>query len=233
MKRAWKRARTVTAPRLGPAELRRADERLLLRLERDFAEAARRAGERLACRPGCSECCIGPFPVTRLDAWRLRRGLAELERTDPARAAALLERARAAVSLLAESYPGDPAIGRLEAGAAQLDRFFQRHGSLACPVLDPGSGRCDLYAWRPVACRIYGPPARFGEQESPPCRLCFEGAPPEEIEACRMEPDREGLEQRVLAGMGVTGGDDWETLIPFPLLDSKKQVRLVFSGKLV
>lgn len=217
MKRVWKSPRSVAAPRLGPAALCRADERLLQRLEGDFTEAARKAGSRLACRPGCSDCCSGPFPITRLDAWRLRRGLAQLERADSPRAAALLERARAAVSLLAEGYPGDPAGGRLEAGAVELDRFFERHGSLVCPVLDPGSSRCELYAWRPVACRVYGPPARFGEEQSPPCRLCFEGAPPEEIEACRMEPDREGLEQRVLAGMGVSG-DDWETLIAFALL---------------
>jgi len=213
----WKSPRTAAAPRLGPAGLRRADERLLRVLERDFAGSARKAGSRLACRPGCSECCIGPFPITRLDGWRLRRGLDELGRGDPARAAGLLARARAAVSLLGDGYPGDPASGRLEAGEAELDRFFERHGSLACPALDSESGRCELYAWRPVSCRTYGPPARFGREEAPPCRLCFDGASREEIEVCRMEPDREGLEEKILAGMGVTGGDDWETLIAFAL----------------
>ena len=100
------------------------------------------------------------------------------------------------------------------------DRFFERHSSLACPALDPESGRCDLYSWRPVSCRTYGPPARFGGEQTPPCRLCFVGVPPEEVEACRMEPDREGLEESILAGMGVSGGDDWETLIAFPLLQA-------------
>src|SRR5690242_261004 len=32
------------------------------------AEAARRSGPWLACRPGCTQCCIGPFPITQLDA---------------------------------------------------------------------------------------------------------------------------------------------------------------------
>ena len=32
-----------------------------------------------------------------------------------------------------------------------------------------------------------------------------------------MEPDREGLEEEVLAGMGVVAGEEWETLIPFAL----------------
>lgn len=217
MKRVWKSPRTAAAPRLGAAGLRRADERLLRVLERAFAGSARKAGSRLACRPGCSECCIGPFPITRLDVWRLRRGLDALGRDDPSRAEALRERARAAVSLLAEGYPGDPGSGRLEAGEADLDRFFERHGSLACPALDPDSGRCDLHAWRPVCCRNYGPPARFGAQEALPCRLCFGGASREIVESCRMEPDRDGLEEQILAGMGVTGGDDWETLIAFAL----------------
>ena len=78
MKRVWRSRPAVRAPRLDRAGLRRADQRLLRSLDRDFAEAARRAGSRLACRPGCSECCIGPFPITRLDVWRLRRGLEEL-----------------------------------------------------------------------------------------------------------------------------------------------------------
>ena len=44
-----------------------------------LAEAARKSGAWLVCRPGCCECCIGPFAITQLDAKRLRTGLAELE----------------------------------------------------------------------------------------------------------------------------------------------------------
>jgi len=218
MKRAWKSLRPSAAPRLRAAAVQQADERLLRVLDRDFAASARRAGAWLVCRPGCAECCIGPFPITRLDAWRLRRGLAALGREDPSRVSAVLARARASASALGDGYPGDAASGRLEADEDELDRFFERHGSLACPALDPDSGRCDLYAWRPVSCRTYGPPARFGEEETPPCRLCFDGASRATIEACRMEPDREGLEEAILAGLGVAGGDDWETLIAFALV---------------
>jgi Fe-S-cluster containining protein len=217
MKRIWKSRPVAEAPRLDAAELRRADGRLLRRLEREFAEASRKAGDWLLCRPGCSECCIGPFPITRLDVWRLGLGLRELSRTDGPRAGRVVARARAAVGLLREDYPGDPAGGRIQADEARLDRFFERHGSLACPALDLSSGRCDLYAWRPVSCRTYGPPARFGAEETPPCRLCFDGARPTTVEACRMEPDRDGLEETILAGMGATGGSEWETLVAHAL----------------
>src|SRR3954451_15010939 len=59
-----------------------------------LAEAARKAGAWLACRPGCAECCIGPFAISPLDAERLRRGLDDLERSDPERARRVLRRAR-------------------------------------------------------------------------------------------------------------------------------------------
>jgi Fe-S-cluster containining protein len=120
----------------------------------------------------------------------------------------LEKRARNAVSILGKDFPGDEAA---------LDRLHERHACLPCPLLDPLSGRCELYAWRPVSCRIYGPPIRFGAQESPPCRLCFAGASEETVERCRLEPDQEGLEEEILAGMGVVGGEEWETLIPFVL----------------
>jgi hypothetical protein len=32
-----------------------------------------------------------------------------------------------------------------------------------------------------------------------------------------MEPDREGREEAILAGLGVAAGEEWETLIPFAL----------------
>jgi Fe-S-cluster containining protein len=214
----WRRPRVGPPARLSGAGLERADRQLLRVLDRDFRAAAGRAGERLACGPGCSECCIGPFPITRLDAWRLHAGLAGLASADPARAEEVRERARRAVERLAEGYPGDRLTGRLRDGEEALDSFFERHGSLPCPALEPDSGRCELYAGRPVSCRTYGPPAKFGDERVPPCRLCFTGAPAEQVEACRIEPDREGLEERILAGMGVAGGEDWETLVAFALL---------------
>ena len=64
-----------------------ADAALIQIVNAALAEAARLAGLWLLCRPGCAQCCLGEFPITQLDAARLRRGLAELERHDPERAA--------------------------------------------------------------------------------------------------------------------------------------------------
>lgn len=32
----------------------------------------------------------------------------------------------------------------------------QLSASLVCPLLNPTTGACEVYAWRPVACRTYG-----------------------------------------------------------------------------
>ena len=58
------------------------DQALIQIVDAALAEAARKSGPWLVCRPGCTGCCMGPFPITQLDARRLREGLAELESRD-------------------------------------------------------------------------------------------------------------------------------------------------------
>ena len=113
------------------------EKRLLARLDADWRQTARKAGGWLACRAGCDECCRRPFPVSRLDARRLRRGLAALAREDAPRAEAVRRRARSAVERLASGFPGNLATGRFEQDEAGLDAYFLRHEGLACPALAP------------------------------------------------------------------------------------------------
>lgn len=190
-----------------------ADRRLLRVIDEAMASAAARAGSRLACRPGCDECCHGPFPINALDVQRLRRGLAELAARDPGRAAAIVERARAQVPRLTPGFPGDPGTGRLSENERALEAFFDRYVSIPCPALDPETGCCELYAHRPFTCRTFGPPVRIGYTDLPPCRLCFQGEPPATVEACRVDPDPHGLEDRLLDRLG----DDDETVVAFAL----------------
>jgi Fe-S-cluster containining protein len=191
-------------------KMERADARLLTVISEAMAEATARAGDRLACRPGCTECCHGPFPVNALDAARLRRGLEELAARDPERAAAVSTRARGQLPLLAAGFPGDVESGLL-VDSDEADAYFTRHAGLPCPVLDPETGCCDLYAHRPLSCRTFGPPVRIGDSALPPCRLCFQQSSPEEIEACRVEPDPHGVEDRMLQRFQAED----ETLIAF------------------
>ena len=164
-------------------------------LDAALAESARKSGPWLVCRLGCTGCCIGPFPITQLDGVRLREGLAELERTDPARAGRVIERSREA--------------------AARGDQGDED----ACPVLDPETGGCDLYAARPVTCRTFGPPMRWGAEPLGICELNFQGATDEEIAVCEVALDVRELEAGLLERLERKTGAAGETAVALALLN--------------
>jgi Fe-S-cluster containining protein len=153
------------------------DSELIQIVDAALADATRKSGAWLVCRPGCSQCCIGPFAITQADASRLRAALVELELSDSARAGRIRERSREAAGKL------PPVVGDLE---AWVDRLPEDD---PCPVLDPETGTCDLYAARPVTCRVFGPPITYGGDAVGVCELCFEGASDEEIAACEVQLD--------------------------------------------
>jgi len=164
-----------------------------------LAEAVQKSGAWLVCRPGCCECCLGPFAITQLDAARLRTGLQELATKDPARAARVRQRARDAADRMHA-----PAIGF--AGDAEFESWLENlPDDDPCPVLDPETGTCDLYAARPVTCRVFGPPVRWGGEAVGVCELCFEGASDEEIAACEVRLDVAEREAELLRQNGSAG----------------------------
>ena len=57
------------------------DGELVRIVDAAVAEAARRAGALLACKRGCTHCCVGPFAVTERDLQRLREGMATLDKS--------------------------------------------------------------------------------------------------------------------------------------------------------
>jgi len=206
-------------------DLARADRRLTAFLDSILARAAGLSGEHLAWRPGCAECCAGPFPITQLDALRLRLGLRELAASDPARAERLEARARDSARRLSADFPGDLERGILSSSEADSESFFARHETLACPALDPASGRCELYAFRPVSCRTFGPPVRIEVVPLPPCRLCFTQASGPQIESSRVEVDCVRLEEPPLERLAAKTGLTGETLIAFALAgDTRTEV---------
>jgi Fe-S-cluster containining protein len=167
------------------------DAQLIQIVDAAMAEAVRKSGSWLACRIGCTACCIGPFPITPLDAQRLRAGFAELAAHDPERTARVRARARVYVDKLKRQYPGDTLTRVL----AEEDAAEQE----PCPALDPQSGACDLYAARPITCRTFGPAVRFGGVAVAVCELCYQGATDSEIASCQVEVDPENLEEALIA----------------------------------
>lgn len=192
------------------------DKELIQIVDAALADAARRSGEWLVCRPGCTQCCIGVFAINQLDAQRLRRGLAELQSRAPERAAAIRERARDFVNRLAKEFPGDPASGVLGESGEARRRFEDFANDEPCPVLDPRTGLCELYESRPLTCRVFGPPVR-SEDGLGVCELCYQGASDKEIAACEMVADPDGLEAQILEKVERSTGQKGETIIAFCL----------------
>ena len=85
------------------------------------------------------------------------------------------------------------------------------------PRTRPGGRHLRAVCVPSADCRTYGPPILIGAEPLPPCRLCFEGSAPEEIERCRVEPDPPGMEGAVLEGMSDLDGEDRETVIAHAL----------------
>ena len=192
------------------------DQKLIQIVDSALADATRRSGEWLVCRPGCTQCCVGPFPINQLDAFRLQRGLADLEARAPERAARLRTRARASVGRLSHDFPGDPKTGLLHEGELEDRKFSDFANDEPCPVLDPETGTCELYGSRPMTCRVFGPPVR-DENGLGVCELCFQGASNEEIAACEMKPDPDDLESALLAELEKSTGTHGQTIIAFCL----------------
>ncbi|MGA7216683.1 MAG: YkgJ family cysteine cluster protein [Candidatus Sulfotelmatobacter sp.] len=192
------------------------DRELIQIVDSAFADAARRSGSWLVCHAGCTQCCVGVFPINQLDAVRLRRGLAELEKSHPSRAARIRERARQAVDRLSPNFPGDPLSGILNERAEADELFANYANDEPCPVLDPETGKCELYASRPMTCRVFGPPIR-SENGLGVCELCYHGASAEEIAACEMKPDSYDLESTLLEQVEKSSGVRGDTIIAFCL----------------
>src|ERR1700674_3883895 len=196
--------------------LPRRDQALVQIVDSALADAARRSGKWLVCRPGCTQCCIGVFPINQLDAVRLRQGLTNLEECAPERAARVRQRAREAVSRLSEDFPGDPISGVLYEVEEAEQRFAEFANDEPCPALDPETGLCELYEARPMTCRVFGPPVR-SEGGLGVCELCFQGATDKEIAACEMSADPEDLESTLLRKLERATGARGQTIVAFCL----------------
>ncbi len=200
------------------------DSALVQIVDAALADSARRSGGFLVCKPGCFQCCVGVFPISQLDALRLRDGLHGLEYSDPVRAESIRSRVAESLARIGPDFPGDAATGLLpefEEESAEAEAFESAFEDFAndevCPVLDPATGTCDLYAARPIPCRTFGPPVMSAEGGLGVCELCFHGATTEQIAAAEMYPDPDHLEERLLDALRGKTGARGQTIIAYAL----------------
>jgi Fe-S-cluster containining protein len=192
------------------------DAELLQIMDAAFVDAAARSGPWLLCRTGCTQCCHGAFAINALDAMRLEKGMDDLRTNNPSLAGQIEHRTHAWLEQYGSDFPGDLATGTLGQSDEEVQLFESFADDAPCPALNPSTGLCDVYAWRPMTCRVFGPPVRMGEGDSlGHCELCFHGATETEVAACEMALPHE-LENSVVEELG----DSRETLVAFALLRS-------------
>jgi Fe-S-cluster containining protein len=181
------------------------------------ADAYRRGAHHLVCRPGCSQCCIGVFPIAQQDAARLREGLMLLTQTDPERAQRIRTRVTASLTRLDPWFPGDRSTGILAEDYEASTLFEEFANDEPCPALDPDQGTCDLYGARPILCRTFGPPMRTPEDNLATCELCFIHATTEEIAAAEFDPTIPAQESAANQTFNAAHHLHGETLIAYAL----------------
>ena len=182
-----------------------------------MADVTARSGDWLKCRPGCSQCCVGVFPIGWQDANRIHKGLIELSQSDPERASQVRVRTASALTRLDPWFPGNVATGLLGESYEEAILFEEFANNEPCPALDLDHGTCDLYESRPILCRTFGPPMRTEENNLATCELCYIGASTDEIERCELDPSIPRLEEDSNAAYEAVTGKRGETLIAYAL----------------
>ncbi len=201
---------------LSESALVRRDGALLHIVDNWLSKAGARAGGHIVCSPGCAQCCVGVFAIDRLDAMRLQRGLSALADIDLDRAQRVLQRAVESLERNVDFFPGDVETGILDESLEAGEIFEDFANDEPCPALDPETKTCDLYAYRPLTCRVYGPPIRT-EGGLGVCELCFTTASPEEIAAAEVPMD--GTEQEAALNLELERSvGDGKTIVAFALL---------------
>ena len=144
----------------------------------------------------------------------------------PALAEAIARRAAEWMAEFGADFPGDMESGLLGESDEERERFEDYANDAACPALDPATGRCDVYEWRPMTCRVFGPPVRTetsdGQSGLGHCELCFAGASDEQISRCEMPVPLE-QEQQLLESLAVKG----ETIVAIAVLRGDTQHKLI------
>ena len=195
-------------------------DQLIQIVDTAVADAYQRGGHHLVCHPGCSQCCIGVFPIAHEDAARLSAGLETLHQTDPERAAKIRTRVADSLTRLDPWFPGDLTTGILNEDHEAAILFEEFANDEPCPVLDPTTGTCDLYEHRPILCRTFGPPMRTEEQNLATCELCFIHAATEEIAAAELDPTIPAQEAASNEAFNAAHNVHGETLIAYALRDA-------------
>ncbi|CAM2060175.1 conserved hypothetical protein [Desulfovibrionales bacterium] len=129
-------------------------EALLAEADGVFGKVAKQCPGQVNCKVGCSDCCYAMFDLSFIEALYLNYHFYRTIQGE--RRVRIMDRADAADR---KAYRFKRKIFKdSEAGRSTAEILSEVAAvRLRCPLLDE-EGRCELYVYRPVNCRLYGVP---------------------------------------------------------------------------
>ncbi len=160
---------------------------LLAEVDSWFAGCIEKFGSQIACTAGCSECCRGLFDITLLDACYLKSGFDRLSETQRKVA---LDKSHARLATMQGLWPEfAPPYILNHRPEEEWEALMPDDDESPCVLLGD-DGRCLVYDYRPMTCRLHGLPLidRSGElMHDEWCTHNFTGHDPLELTDLRWE----------------------------------------------
>jgi len=130
-------------------------ELLLAEIDAWFARCQSHFPADIACGKGCSGCCRGLFDITILDAALLHSGFARLPDKVKVRLRIKAEKRLQTIQTIWPEF-NHPFIINYRP-EEEREALMATDNETPCVLLDD-EGRCLLYAYRPMTCRLHGLP---------------------------------------------------------------------------
>lgn len=135
-------------------------EELLRTADAVFEKVQAEYPDCVKCVPGCADCCYAIFDLTLVEALYINHHFQQ--QFDEPQKAAILKKAneadRQAFKIKRRAYKE-----REEGKDENTILTEMAEERIRCPLLN-SENRCELYAQRPITCRLYGVPTAFGGQ---------------------------------------------------------------------
>lgn len=130
-------------------------EALVKRLDGVFENVRQQYPDCVNCKLECSDCCHALFDLSLVEALYVNRRF--IEAVDGAKKLEILSHANKADRKIYQLKR--KAFKAVDAGEKSEEQVLLEMAAerIRCPLLN-SENRCDLYAYRPVTCRLYGIP---------------------------------------------------------------------------
>lgn len=183
-----------------------------------FARASDAHPGVVPCARGCAACCHGPFDISVADAALLARAVAALPDEVRARVRERAERQLARMQAFAPAWQAPWNVADL--GDERFDALCDEFARVPCPLLG-NDGACQVYADRPLVCRLIGLPMGAGDDRVLPnaCPIqddfpAYAALAPQPFDLDAFDDAEEAwLEAGAAEYLGPDGSSDFETTI--------------------